>query len=287
MKCRSLRPLFETESLNLVPGASSPLDVLLIDQAGFEAAYLGGYSAAAARFGVPDVGLIAFREMRDMLEAITAVSDMPLIVDCDTGYGGVFNVRQAVRAFEDAGAAALQLEDQTWPKRCGHMARKQVEPAELAAQKIEAAVAARQNPETVIIARTDARDVLGFDEAIARCKLFQDAGADVVKIHGPHSLDEMQIFASEIDCPLFVTLGEGEFTDTYSVDTFKDLGYRIALFPSLLLRSSVLAIREKLGQMHSERNISAMVDGLADLDAINEIVGLKKLAAFEDGLREV
>lgn len=270
----------------MIPGAGSPLEVLLIEQAGFEAAYISGYSVAAHRFGAPDVGLIAFKEMRDVVEAVCDVSSMPVIVDCDTGYGGVLNVRQTVRAFENAGAAAAQIEDQTWPKRCGHMKEKTVEPADVAVQKVEAACAARRSDDFVIVARTDAREILGFDEALRRCKLFKSAGADVVLMHGPQTIAELKALASEIPGPHFVSIGEGEFTDAYSLAELQGLGYQVAALPSSLLRTAAFAARRMLRRVKDGENVRSLASEMVVLEEINEMVGIKRLQEFEACVRK-
>jgi len=281
-----LRELFKRDEMVLAPGAGSPLDALLIEQVGYDVVYISGYCVAANRYGVPDIGLIAFKEMRDTVEAVCDLVSVPVIVDCDTGYGGILNVRQTVRAFESAGVAAVQIEDQTWPKRCGHMKEKAVEPAEIAAQKIEAAVNARRSDELVVIARTDAREILGLEEAIRRCKLYKSAGADVVLMHGPESIAELAAFASEIPGPKFVSIGEGEFTDTHSLQEFHRLGYRVALLPSSLLRTSALAVKKMLTHVKDHKEVRSLAPGMLGLEELNQTVRIEQLREFESRIRE-
>jgi 2-methylisocitrate lyase-like PEP mutase family enzyme len=201
---------------------------------------------AAQRHGLPDIGLIAFKEMSEAVHAVCRVSSLPIIVDCDTGYGGILNVRQTVREFESAGAAGVQIEDQCWPKRCGHMQSKMIEPIKTAVDKIDAAVRARRNDDLVIVARTDARDVLGFDEALRRCKAYKAAGADMVCFHGPRSIEELRILAAEIEGPHMVCIGEGEFTDGIEVAELFRLGFQFGLLPSSILRTATFAVSAML-----------------------------------------
>jgi len=284
MTTPSLRRLLDRDSIVLAPGGGGPLDLMMIEKAGYEAAYLSGYVVAAQRYGLPDIGLIAFNEMSEAVHAVRRVTSLPIIVDCDTGYGGVLNVRQTVRDFEAAGAAAVQIEDQCWPKRCGHMQNKKVEPIGTAVGKIEAAVAARRHDELMVIARTDACDVLGFDEALKRCKAFKAAGADMVALHSPRSIEDLKILASEIEGPHVVSIGEGEFTDMIEVDELFRIGFRIAALPSSLLRTSVNAGAAMLSRVRELGHARDIAASAATLETLNEIVGVAALRDFEDDL---
>lgn len=285
MAPRSLRALFDRPESSIAPGAGSPLDVLLIEQLGFEAAYLSGYCVAAQRFGVPDVGLMAFKEMRELLEVISDVSSIPLIVDCDTGYGDVLNVRHAVRAFERAGAAALQFEDQTWPKRCGHMQAKTVEPDDVLLRKIAAAVDARESDELVIIARTDALEIHGFDEALRRCKAYKSAGADAIMMHGAHTRDELTALASEIPGPHFTSIGESEAEEAIALQDLHSMGFPIAILPSSPLRLSLLAVKDYLTHVRDNRQIGSFAGRMLSLEETNDLLHLDGLQAFETRIR--
>ncbi|WP_414475329.1 isocitrate lyase/PEP mutase family protein [Microvirga sp. M2] len=281
----SLRALFDSDDIVFAPGGGGPLDLLLVEQAGYKAAYLSGYSVAAQRYGLPDIGLIAFGEMCEVVNAVCRVTSLPVIVDCDTGYGGILNVRQTVREFENAGAAALQIEDQSWPKRCGHMQNKMVEPIGAAVAKIEAAVRARRNDELVIMARTDACDVLGFEEALRRCKAFKAAGADMVCLHSPRSIEDLRILASEIEGPHVVSIGEGEFTDDIAVDELFRIGFQFAALPSSILRTSSFAVTSMLQRVRESRSVRDIARSAVTLETLNEIVGIEALRDFEDGIR--
>lgn len=285
MSGTALRRLLDGPAIAKIPGAGSPLDVLLIEQAGFGAAYISGYAVSAQRYGLPDTGIVAFKEMRDMVQAVRDVTQIPIIVDCDTGYGGVLNIRQTVRAFEEAGASALQIEDQTTPKRCGHMVGKAVETMDVSRRRIEAALKARRDESLMIIARTDARVPLGFDEAMRRCQTFMADGADMAMMHGAKSLDELKSFAAEIGGPKLISFGEGECSDTITPEQAYVFGYRGAVFPSSPLRLSIFAMRRLLGQIRDHGEVRSLFGEMVPLEEANEVVGLSRLADFETGLR--
>ncbi|MCO5089853.1 isocitrate lyase/PEP mutase family protein [Bosea sp. (in: a-proteobacteria)] len=280
----SLRSLFGSDDIVLAPGGGGPLDLLMVERAGYKAAYLSGYSVAAQRYGLPDIGLIAFREMSEVVNAVCRVTSLPIIVDCDTGYGGVLNVRQTVREFEDAGAAAVMIEDQSWPKRCGHMQNKTIEPIEIAVAKIEAAVKARRNDDLVIMARTDACDVLGFEEALRRCKAFKAVGADMVCMHSPRSIEDLKILAAEIEGPHVVSIGEGEFTDAIDVSELFRIGFQFASLPSGILRTAAFAVTAMLERVRERRHARDIAGSAIDLGTLNELVGLAALSDFEDSI---
>ncbi len=191
----SLRRLLSSGDTILVPGAYNALVARVLEQSGFAAIYTGGYGAAAATYGLPDIGIMTGTEMADHVSRIGRAVSVPIIADADTGYGELVNVGRTVREFERAGAAAIQIEDQVFPKRCGHMEGKRVIPRDEMVKKVRAALAARSNPDTVIIARTDAIAVTGVDDAIDRMQAYAEAGADVIFPDAPNSTDEMRSIA--------------------------------------------------------------------------------------------
>ncbi|PWL19499.1 hypothetical protein DKP76_02855 [Falsochrobactrum shanghaiense] len=284
MKRATLRSLLGQPEIVFLPGGGGPLDMLLIEQAGYKGAYLSGYSVAAQRYGLPDIGLIAFKEMLEAVEAVCRVSALPIIVDGDTGYGGILNVRQTIREFEAAGAAAVSIEDQCWPKRCGHMQNKMIEPIATSIGKIEAAVQARRSDDLMIVARTDARDVLGLDEAIRRCKAYKAAGADMVSLHSPQSIEDLKVLLGEIEGPHTITIGEGEFTDGIEVSDLFSMGFEFASLASSSLRTYVSAVSTMLGNVRKNGHVRDIARSAVSLDALNDIVGLKALQEFEDNI---
>lgn len=280
----SLRKRLLQPDILLIPGGGSPLELRLIEQTGFEAAYVSGYATAAARYGEPDIGLCAYAEIEDAVHAMRRVTDLPLIVDCDTGYGDVANVVRTVRGMELLGVAAIQLEDQAWPKRCGHMDNKIVESREVAVRKIRAAVAARQNPDTLIVARTDSRGPMGIQEALDRCLLFKEAGADILFVDGPQSLQELEQIGRELPGPLLANMSETGLTPLRSASELQEMGYKIALFPSSTVRLMIKAVGDFLEDLRKTGDSRAWVDKMASLGQTNTALGLDEIRAFESKL---
>lgn len=256
------------------------LELKLIEQSGFEAAYVSGYATAAARFGLPDIGLAAYAEIEDMVLATRRVTNLPLIVDCDTGYGDVANVHRTVQGMELLGVAAIQLEDQAWPKRCGHMEGKIVEPREVAVRKIHAAVAARRNPDTLIIARTDSAGPHGLDEALERCRRFKDAGADVLFVDGPRE-GELERIGRELSGPLLANMSETGKTPLFSAAELKDMGFAIALFPSSTVRLTIKTVADFLSDLKQSGDSRPWVGRMASLAETNQALGIEDLQKFE------
>jgi 2-methylisocitrate lyase-like PEP mutase family enzyme len=280
---KRLRTLLAEPGILVVPGGGSPLEVRLIEQAGFKAAYISGYATAGARYGLPDIGLIAYGEVAEMLRATCNVAAIPLIVDCDTGYGDVASVWRTVRSFEEMGAGAVQIEDQQWPKRCGHMDGKSVEPEGIAVRKVEAAVAARRD-DLVIVARTDARQPLGMEAALRRCKLFKEAGADIIFVDGPESRKELIQIVDTIDAPIIANMSESGKTPILSAAELEAMGFKIALFPSSTFRLSLRSISEFLADLHATGDSRPWMNKMATLSQANAILGLDVIRAFENQL---
>jgi 2-methylisocitrate lyase-like PEP mutase family enzyme len=277
-----LRRRLDRPEVLVIPGAGSPLDVRLIERQGFEAAYVSGYATAAQRFGLPDVGLIAFAEIEEMVRCTRAVSELPLIVDCDTGYGGTANVGHTVRRLEALGVAAIQIEDQVWPKRCGHMDGKIVEPPEIAVLKVRAALAARASPETLIVARTDARGPHGLEDALHRCRLFKEAGADLLFVDGPESAGELERIAATLTGPVVVNMSETGKTPLFSAAELAAMGFRVVLFPSSLARVNLRSSAEFLAELAATGDSRAFLPRMASLDETNRAVGLDELRRFDE-----
>src|SRR5256886_12935782 len=239
-----LRELLVQRGLLVAPGAYDALSARLIAQAGFPAVYMTGFGTAAGVLGQPYVGLLTMSEMVSRAAALAAVvGDRPLIADADTGYGNPINVRRTVREYERAGVAAIHIEDQVWPKKCGHMEGKQVIPSDEMVQKIHAAVDARQDPDFVIIARTDANAVNGFEDALLRGLAYRDAGADVIFIEAPRSIAELQAIKQTFpDVPLLYNWAESNKTPFLSLDEIRSLGFKLVLFPVSLLFAATQAM---------------------------------------------
>lgn len=277
MSGKTLSQLLAGEGIIVVPGGGTALELRLAEIAGFEAGYVSGYATAAAVYGVPDVGLIAFNEVEANVRAIRSVTSMPLIVDCDTGYGDVANVMRTVRGLEALGAGAAQFEDQTWPKKCGHMEGKIIEPVERAAERIRAAVAGRSSPDFKIIARTDARAPLGMEEAMHRLKVYKEAGADILFMDAIESPEEMKRQVGELPGPHMVNMSETGKTPLMSADELEALGYKIVIFPSSMTRIMVRQLSQFMSMLRETGDSRSWLDRMASLDETNAALGLPEL----------
>jgi 2-methylisocitrate lyase-like PEP mutase family enzyme len=239
-----LRRLLDAGELILAPGCFDALGARLVEEAGFPAVYMTGFGSAASHLGRPDVGLMTLPEMVDNARRLAAVVDIPLIADADTGYGNPINVIRTVREYEAAGVAAIHIEDQAMPKKCGHMEGKQLVAAGEMAAKVDAAVAARRSSEFLIIARTDARAVEGLDAALERARLYREAGADVLFVEAPQSTDEIEKVAGTFtDVPLLFNYAEGGRTPPVSCQFLRDLGFSLVIFPLSTMLAATAAMR--------------------------------------------
>jgi 2-methylisocitrate lyase-like PEP mutase family enzyme len=278
----TLRALLGRDEPLVIPGGGTPIEVLSSQAAGFEAFYLSGYAIAAWRHGVPDIGLLGVREAADALSAAARVATVPLIVDADTGYGDATSVYANVRLLESAGAAAIQIEDQIWPKKCGHMVGKEVISADEAVRKVSMALEARRDPDTVIIARTDSLAPLGIDEAISRAQRFAAAGADIVFIDAPGSVEDLDLIGRSIPGTLMANMSEGGLTPILPADQLKSLGFQFIVYPTAPLRVASMAIAGFLSDLRSEGNSSSWRDRMHGLDELNDLVGLETYLAIGD-----
>lgn len=277
-----------TQSL-IVPGAGTPLEALAAQRAGFDALYVSGYAIAAWRHGLPDIGLLGMGELLDALNAIHRVCTLPLIVDADTGYGDATSVYTNVRLLEAAGATAIQIEDQTWPKKCGHMVNKLVVDADEAVRKVAAAVEARRNDSTLIVGRTDALSPLGIDEAIRRGQRFHDVGADIVFVDAPGSVEELSLIGESIPGLRMANVSEGGRTPSLSADQFHQLGFQLVIYPSTPLRVAALAIEQFAADLRRNGDASGWGARMHGLDQLNALVNLEEYLTVGDRLnaREV
>ena len=279
---RRFRELLSTGETILVPGAYNALVARVLEQAGFGAIYTGGYGAAAATYGLPDIGIMTGTEMTEHVARITSSVAVPVIADADTGYGELVNVARTVREFERAGAAAVQIEDQTFPKRCGHMEGKQVIPRDEMVKKVRAALAARADDGTVIIARTDAIAVTGLEDALARMQAYAEAGADVIFPDAPRSVDELRAIAAVVDRPLVANMSEHGKTPLLSREEIGELGYAIALYPSSTLFAAAQSAREVAELLIRDGTTRNGLDRILEFNEFNELVGLAAWQAEEE-----
>jgi 2-methylisocitrate lyase-like PEP mutase family enzyme len=270
----------------IAPGIYDAYGARLVEQAGFEAAYMTGNGVSASLLGRPDVGLVDLTLITDHARRVAACVDIPLICDADTGYGNAVNVRHTVQAFESAGVAAIHIEDQVSPKRCGQLpgARPVIELGE-AVGKVEAAVAARRDPDFIIIARTDAAEAHGFDEAIRRGRAFHKAGADVIFVEtkaGPTILEDLKRAAAEMGAPCLVNMGAGGRLDELDAGGLDRLGLRIAIYPGLERTVAGYAVREALAALKKDGNTRAVRDRMLTIRAYNEVLGLPEIEKWEN-----
>ncbi|MEI7439015.1 MAG: oxaloacetate decarboxylase [Thermoleophilia bacterium] len=283
----SLRARLQTGKILVAPGAYDALTARLLEQAGFEAVYRGGYAASAAAFALPDLGITTLTDMVDHARRMTSAITVPVIADADTGYGEVPQVIHTVHELERAGVAAIQFEDQVFPKRCGHMEGKKVIPAEEMVVKVRAALDARRKPETVIIARSDATAVTGLDDAIARSRMYADAGADVIFIDAPTSEDDLKaIAAGGINAVLMVNISEYGKTPDLGAQRFEELGFGLVIYPSSTLFAAAQSTKELAAALLAEGSTVSSVPRMMPFDEINDILGKDEWDSLEDNLRE-
>jgi 2,3-dimethylmalate lyase len=256
------------------PGAYNALVARVMERAGFDALYLGGYAAAAANFALPDIGLMTQPEMCGHIERIAKAVSLPIIADADTGFGDVTNVARTVREYESAGAAAVQIEDQTFPKRCGHLDGKSVIDRDEMVRKVRSAVAARTDPDTVIIARTDAIAVTGLDDAIDRLRAYAGAGADVLFPDAPRSADEIKAIVGAVDKPVVANFSEHGKTPLLSATEAAELGVAVAIYPTTALFAAVRSAIEIADTLRRDGTSREVLDRLTEFDDLNELLGL-------------
>jgi 2-methylisocitrate lyase-like PEP mutase family enzyme len=264
---RRLRELLVREELIIAPGVYDGISAALVGKLGFPAAYLTGAGVSAAGFGLPDVGLLTLTEMAERARVLAGLLDVPVIADADTGYGSPINVVRTVIEYERAGVAAIQLEDQVFPKRCGHLAGKEVIDAGRFQVTLRAALEARTNPDTVIIARTDARAPLGIEEAVSRGRAYAETGADVIFVEAPESVVEVERIAREIDAPLLLNVVPGGRTPEIAPERLAELGFRIAIHPGVALGAVARAAIGALSELAGTSGIETSADpaGFFDL----------------------
>lgn len=267
----ALRELIRKRDVIVAPGVFNPAVALLVERMGFEAAYLSG-AALTGALAMPDLGLITLSELTSATSYITRVVRIPIIVDADTGFGEAINVYRTVRELERAGAAAIQIEDQVLPKKCGHLSGKRLIPAEEMVKKIIAAVEARRKG-TVIIARTDARGVEGFEAAVERANMYVEAGADVIFPEALTSLEEFREFARRVKAPLLANMTEFGKTPYITVEEFKEAGYKIVIFPVTTFRVAMGAIREALKVLKEEGTQKSLLDKMMTRKEFYELIG--------------
>lgn len=280
---KRLRQLVEAPELLVLPGAYDALSARILEQAGFGGVYFTGYGQSASCLGAPDVGLMTLTEMADRAARTAECLSVPLVCDGDTGFGNAVNVVRTVRAYERAGAAAIQLEDQTFPKRCGHMTGRQVIPAGEMAEKLRAAAAARRDPDFLIIARTDARTSLGLEEAVRRARLYAEAGADLLFVESLESVEEMREVNRRLPRPTVANMVEGGRSPALTAAELQALGYAAALFPVAALYAAAWAVRDLAQTLRGSGSTAACRERMLSFADFNDLVDLAAVRRIEAG----
>lgn len=276
-----LRALIARPGAVAAPGVVDALAARLVKEAGFEAVYMTGDGSAAARLGMPDIGLMTMSEMVDNLARIADASELPVVADADTGYGGPINVRRTVREYERAGVAAMHLEDQVHPKRCGHLEGKRIVPAGEMVSKIKAAVDARRDPGLMIIARTDANAVEGLDAALERAQLYRQAGADMLFVESPTSREQIARIGKSFDCPLLFNAALSGRTPVLSLKEIADYGYKLTIYGCHTVFVAMAAIRQFLAHLRATGRIDDLPVPMAPFRDYLKVLGLPEVQELE------
>jgi 2-methylisocitrate lyase-like PEP mutase family enzyme len=276
-----LKQLFKRDRLLVAPGCFDGLSARLVEEAGFDAAYLSG-GALARSMGIPDIGLVTMSEVIERAAQVVSAVKIPIIADADTGYGNAVNLVRSVKEFERTGVAAIHIEDQITPKRCGHLDGKEVIPLAEMEKKLEAALASRTNPDFCIIARTDARGVHGLEDAISRGRAFAKLGVDAVFVEAPQSEAELEEIPRALpNVPLLVNVFKGGKTPMLPVERLQQMGYRIAIYPSETQRAAIHAMRQALGLLKRDGTTEKMDDALTTFKERDKVVGLDEWQQLE------
>lgn len=276
-----LRSRIRKGELVVAPGVFEMISATIADRMGFDSLYMTGYGTVASYLGLPDAGLASYTDMVHRVQQFATITSTPMICDADTGYGGLLNVMHTVRGYEAAGACAIQLEDQEFPKKCGHMLGRRVVSADLMADKIRVAVETRSDPNLLIIARTDARTTLGLDEALRRAERYARAGADLLFVESPESVEEMQTICRSFDLPLVANMVEGGRTPVLTRDELKALGYGLAIFPASAFLAAGAAFESVYKVIQSEGSTARSSVPMYEFPRFSELMGFDWVASFD------
>lgn len=281
LKPDTLKQRLARGDLIVAPGVYDMISLRIADRMGFQALYMTGYGAVASYLGLPDAGLATYTDMLNRVTAMAGMAKTPLICDGDTGYGGLLNVQHTVRGYEAAGAAAIQIEDQEFPKKCGHTPGRRVIPMEDMVRKIKVAVEARNSSDFLIIARTDARTSLGLDEALRRGEAYAKAGADILFIESPESEAEMERIGRTFDMPLIANMVEKGRTPLLSAEQLRQFGFSIAIFPGTAFLAAGAAIERVYGTLKEAGSSQPIADQLYDFDGFSRLMGFEAVWDFD------
>ncbi len=278
---KNLKSMLKSKKPLVIPGVYDALGAKIAQKVGFEAMFQTGYGTSASLLGMPDYGFIGAAETVDNARRICKAVSVPVIVDSDTGYGNALSVWKLVKELESAGASGIFLEDQRWPKRCGHMQGKEVIPQEEYTEKLSAAIDARENKDFIIVARTDARATEGLDGAIERSKQNKRTGADAIFVEAPKSIEEMKKIGKEINAPLVANMIEGGATPLSSAETLNKMGFKIILYPLSVLYANTFATMNILKELKKSGNTTKYKQKVVNFDQFNDLVELPKFRKME------
>lgn len=279
-----LRQLMSREEIVICPGVFSPLFAKLVEAAGFDVVYATGAGISNAVYGLPDLGLIGMREVVDVVSTIAASTDLPVIADADTGYGGSLNVVRTVRLLESRGVAGIQIEDQVQPKRCGHFDGKEVVSTSEMVERLVAAQEARRDPDLLLIARTDARATEGLDAAIERALAYEQAGADVIFVEAPRSVEELAAIPQHFGVPVMVNLVEGAKTPLLPKEELQDMGYQLVLYANAVMRSAMFGAQRTLETLRDTGSTLSVLDQMVTFQDRQAVVGLDEWLALDTSI---
>ena len=281
-KTTVLRRLLKEEEVLLAPGCFNALSARLIEQSGFEAIYVSGAAVAGNFLGYPDIGLTTMNDVLENARNIVRVTGLPVICDADTGFGNAINMMRTVREFESAGLAGMQIEDQVMPKKCGHTEGKLLISKAEMVQKVKAAVDARQDPDFVLVVRTDAIAVNGLGDALDRAKVYQEAGADVIFVEAPRTVEEMRRICATIRAPLLANMVEGGGkTPVLPLEELKKIGYRLVIYPVSAHMAAIKAMQEVLAVLKQEGTTARFASRMVPFQEMFEVVGRSNFTALE------
>lgn len=276
-----MRELLKSKKMVVAPGAHDGMTAKIIGRLGFDAVYMTGYGQSASHLGQPDVGLMTMSEMVARASSIVEAAGVPVIADADTGFGNAVNVMRTVREYEKAGVAVIQLEDQVMPKKCGHMIGREIIAMDEMVGKIKAAVDTRMNPDFMIMARTDARTIMGIEEAIKRGQAYKEAGADIIFIESPESVEEMKMITTQIDGYTLANMVEGGRTPLLKNQELEALGFNLTIYPTASIYVATKAMVDLWTALKNDDTTANVMDKMVTFAEFNDLIGLDAIREIE------
>jgi 2-methylisocitrate lyase-like PEP mutase family enzyme len=278
----TLKERLQEDRIIVAPGAFDMVSAKIIENLGFEAIYITGFGQSASHLGLPDAGFMTLTEIVERIKNTSRIVKIPLIGDGDTGYGGIVNVKRTVEEFEGAGASAIQLEDQEMPKKCGHVSGKRlVEPEEMVL-KIQVAIETRQSDDFLVIARTDARTVLGFEEAITRAHMYEAAGADIIFIESPQTKEEFKIIGESLEKPALANMIEGGRSPSINIKELQAMGFKLVIFPVTSVLTAAKAVQLVMQTLKNEGTTEKISSKMMEFEAFTDFIGFQEVRFLED-----